>query len=406
MSNNPEYDAVVVGAGPAGSIAARVLAENGAKTLVVEKRQEIGAPKRCAEGINAAGLERVGLRPDPVWAVRKIDGAVLYSPTGRPLKVVLDKKKGYILERKIFEKYLARDAIRKGARYMVKSTATEVIKEDGRISGVRVNNLGEELEIGCKLVVASDGVDSRIARSAGLDTTNVLSDYHSGFQYEMAGLKIRDSNLLHIYFGDEIAPKGYVWIFPKDDDVANVGVGILGRLSEPGRKAKDYLDGFIEKHPEIFGEASPIEVNAGGIPVGSAIDCLVADGLMVVGDAAHQVNPIHGGGIALAMNAAKMAAEVGAAALKEGNVSKERLYEYERIWRETDGVKLQKLLKLRSFMEKLDNDNLETLADMLSSEDIIRLTEGEYGFMVKKFIKKAPKLLPLAKKFLSGSENA
>lgn len=396
-----EYDAIVVGAGPAGSIAARVLAGQGIKTLVVEKRQEIGSPKRCAEGINLSGLERVGLRPNPMWAVQKINGAMLYSPSGRPFRVIMDNKEGYVLERKIFEKHLAGDAIRMGARYSVKTTATSVIKEDGRVAGVRAVYMGEEYDIRSRLVIAADGVDSKIARSAGLKTTNSLSDYHSGFQYEMAGVRIDEPNLLHIFFGDEIAPKGYVWIFPKGADVANVGVGVLGKLSESGHKARDFLDTFIENHPEIFAKASPVEINAGGIPVGSATEEMVADGIMLVGDAAHQVNPIHGGGIALAMNAGKIAAEVGAEAIKSGDVSKEKLYEYERIWRETDGVKLQKLLKLRSFMEKLDNSDLEMVADSLSSEDIMRMTEGEYGFLVKRFVKKAPKILKLTKKLLS-----
>jgi digeranylgeranylglycerophospholipid reductase len=396
-----EFDAVVVGAGPGGSVAARVLAENGVKTLVVDKRQEIGAPKRCAEGINIASLARVGVGPDPAWALRKIHGAILYTPAGKPFKVDLGRTSGYVLERKIFEKHLARDAIRKGARYMVKTHATGVVMEDGKVCGIRAVHMGEEFTVRCKLVIAADGVDSKIARSAGLDTSNPLTDYHSGFQYEMAGLKLSDSEVLHIYFGEEVAPKGYIWIFPKDYDVANVGIGILGRLSGPGHRAREYLDRFIANHPDIFSGASPIEINTGGIPVGSAIDCLVADGLMVVGDAAHQVNPIHGGGIALAMNAARIAAEVGAKALSEGNVSKERLYEYEKIWREGDGVKLDKLLKFRFFMEKLDDGNLETLADILESEDVIRLTGGEYRFLVKRFIKKAPKILPLAKKFLT-----
>ncbi|MBN2250492.1 MAG: NAD(P)/FAD-dependent oxidoreductase [Candidatus Altiarchaeota archaeon] len=403
---NREYDAVVIGAGPAGSIAARVLSEGGARVLVVEKRQEIGTPKRCAEGINAAGLRRVGLNPDPLWAVRKIRGAALYSPSGRSLKVFLDSREGYVIERKIFEKHLARDAIRKGARYMVKTLATGVVKEGGRISGVRLRHMGDEFDISSKLVIAADGVDSMMAKSAGLKTGNILSDYHSGFQYEMAGLNLEDSDILHIYFGDDIAPKGYVWIFPKDDDVANVGVGILGALSRTGGKARDYLDAFIENHPGIFKDASPIEINAGGIPVSSATEQLVSDGFMIVGDAAHQVNPIHGGGIALAMNAARIAGEVGAAALTEGDLSRERLYEYERIWRDTDGVKMRRLLKLRSFMEKLESSDFEILASTLTSDDVMRLTEGEYSSLVRKFIKKAPKLIPVAKKFLSGSEDA
>lgn len=395
-----KYDAIVVGAGPAGSIAARILAENDIKTLVLEKRQEIGTPKRCAEGINIDGLERIGLKPDPAWAIREIRGAILYSPSGRPLKIVLDKKGGYVIERKIFEKYLARDAIRAGARYMVKTLATRVIRKNGKVVGLNAIYMGNELEIRSKLIIAADGVDSKIARSAGLKTENSLTDYHSGFQYEMAGLNLNGSDLLHLYFGNEIAPKGYLWIFPKDDDVANVGIGILGKFSDKGNKAKDYLDKFIKDHSEIFKDSSAIEINAGGIPVGFSVDSSVTDGLMVVGDAAQQVNPIHGGGMALAMNAAKIAAKVGASAIKEGNLSKGRLYEYEKIWRETEGVKIKRLLKLRYFMEKLDDNDLERMIDILSGDDIIRLTKGEYRFLIKIFITKAPKILPLAKRFL------
>ena len=78
-----DYDVVVVGAGPAGSIAAKKLAEMDIKVLVLEKKQEIGTPKRCAEGINIYGLKRVGLKPDPRWAVNPIYGAILYSPSGK-----------------------------------------------------------------------------------------------------------------------------------------------------------------------------------------------------------------------------------------------------------------------------------------------------------------------------------
>jgi digeranylgeranylglycerophospholipid reductase len=400
---NLEFDAVVVGAGPAGSIAAKFLAENNVSVLVIDKKQELGAPKRCAEGINLAGLKRVGLGADPLWALQKINGAVLYAPSGNTLRIVLSDKEGYIIERKIFEKHLARNAIRAGAKYMVKTLVTGVIMDDGGfVCGVRAKHMNEDYEIRCKLVIAADGVDSKVAKSAGINTVNALGDYHSGFQYEMAGLKIKDPNLMHLFFGEEIAPKGYVWIFPKDYDTANVGIGILGKFSGPGNKAKDYLDAFIEKHPEIFADASPIEINSGGIPVGSAIDSLVGDGIMVVGDAAHLVNPIHGGGIAIAMHAAKVAAEVGANAIKEGNVSKERLCVYDRICREGDGAKMDRLLKLRIFLEKLDDKDFENLAEMLSGEDIMRITEGEYGFLAKKILKKAPKILPLAKKYLTA----
>lgn len=396
-----DYDVVVVGAGPAGSMTAKTLAEKGVKVLVVEKRQEIGAPKRCAEGISLQGMKKSGIEPDPAWALQKITGSVIYSPTGKALIVKPTGGAGYIVERKIFEKHLARDAIRAGARYLVKTTATDLIKEYGRISGVKLNSMGEEFTVSCKLVIAADGTDSKTARMAGLKTSNAPEDYHSGFQYEMAGLKGYDEELLHIYFGNGLKPISYIWIFPKGGGVANVGVAVIAKNSGEGGRAKEFLDKFIEKHPEIFEDASPIEINTGGIPVGEPIDPMVSDGLMVVGDAAHQVNPIHGGGIALAMKAAKTAAEVAASAIKERNYSKERLSEYPKIWREGEGKKLARLHKLRGFVEKLEDKDLENLADILTSEDMMRITEGEYGFLGPKLVKNAPSLLSITKKLLT-----
>jgi len=395
----PHVDAIVVGAGPAGSTAARYLAEKGVNALVVEKKQEIGTPKRCAEGINICGFENLGLKPDPRWVTNEITATVFYSPNGK--RLLCKGVRGYILERKIFEKHLAMNAIRAGARYMVKTRALGVIKEDNAVRGIRAKFMGEEFKINSKLVIAADGVDSKIAKSAGIDTTNKITDYHSGFQYEMAGLNLEGHNSLHLYFGNDIAPKGYIWIFPKGRDVANVGMGILASKSEDGNRAKDYLDRFIEDHPEIFRNSSPIEINAGGIPVSSSVKPFVMNGLMLVGDAAQQVNPLHGGGMAIAMNAAKICAEVGAKAIKEGNVSGERLHEYENIWRETDGVKMQRLLRLRSFLEKLEDKDFDNLAEILSGEDIIRLTGAKYKFLIKVFARKAPSVLPLARKFLS-----
>jgi digeranylgeranylglycerophospholipid reductase len=303
-----------------------------------------------------------------------------------------------LLERKIFEKHLAAQAINKGARYLVKTRAISVLKEQGRVVGVLAEHMGEEFKVKAKIVIAADGVDSKIGKSAGLSTVNKLSDYHSGFQYEMAGVNI-DEKLLHIYFGSDIAPKGYVWIFPKGDTIANVGIGILGLLSEDGGRARDFLDKFIELHPEIFAKASPIEVNAGGIPVSSSCECFVGDGIMLAGDSAQQVNPIHGGGISLAMNAGKLAAETAVKALKKGDYSKKMLSEYEKNWRDTDGRRMKKLLKLRHFLEKLESDDFERFVGVISGDDIMALTGGDYARFLKVLVK-IPRLLPLAKKML------
>jgi digeranylgeranylglycerophospholipid reductase len=120
---------------------------------------------------------------------------------------------------------------------------------------------------------------------------------------------------------------------------------------------------------------------------------------MLAGDSAQQVNPIHGGGISLAMNAGKLAAETAVKALKKGDYSKKMLSEYEKNWRDTDGRRMKKLLKLRHFLEKLESDDFERFVGVISGDDIMALTGGDYARFLKVLVK-IPRLLPLAKKML------
>ncbi|KAA0000456.1 MAG: NAD(P)/FAD-dependent oxidoreductase [Thermoplasmata archaeon] len=268
-----------------------------------------------------------------------------------------------------------------------------MVRENGRWR-VSIKNLDGEDEIVANLVIGADGVESKVGRWAGLKTLNRLTDYHSGIQFEMAGVNT-DENYIHLFFGNEVSPLGYAWIFPKAFS-ANVGLGILEKGAK--MRAYDYLKKFIEEHEDIFKNASPIEINSGGVPV-AHFTGMAADGVMLVGDAAQLVNPIHGGGIVRAMHSSIMAAEVAEQALKEKNLSKERLMEYENMWNEEYEEKTNKLLKLRSFLEKLEDKDFELLADILEGEDIFQLTQAKLSFFLKKLIKR-PSLMGLATKYL------
>ncbi|MFH1788099.1 MAG: NAD(P)/FAD-dependent oxidoreductase [Candidatus Altiarchaeota archaeon] len=393
-------DVVVVGAGPVGSIASKTLAEKGVSVICVDRKQEIGPPKRCAEGLTKETLDILGIKPHPAWAVNLIEGFIVHTPKGNNIELKLPDYPGYVLERKIFEKYLAADAINAGAKYMVKTQAESVIKKDGRVAGVIVNHMGDEKKIQAKIVVAADGADSKIARTAGLNTTNKMTDYHSGFQYELAGVKCVEDRL-HFFFGDSVAPKGYAWIFPKGSTLANVGLGIMGNLSKDGGRARDYLDAFIENNPEFFKNASPVEINAGGIPVSGGLTELTSDGIMVVGDAAHHVHPITGGGMTFGMLGARMAAEVAAKAIKNKDYSKSALSEFDERWNEKYGPKLDKLYKARLVFEKLSEEDLEKLAEIFSGEDILKIANGDLKSIYPLLLTKAPKMLFLVKKLLA-----
>lgn len=386
-------DVLVVGAGPAGSVAAMEFARRGFDTLLVEKKQEIGPPKRCAEGVSQNGLDTVGVDVD-MDVHKRIEGASLYAPSGKRVDVKGGDMFGYVLERKVFEKQLAARAVDAGASCMVDTQALDMQRSGDRWR-VRLRGLEGERDVAARLVVGADGIESKVGRWAGFQSVNRLTDYHSGIQYEMANVNVNDSHI-HLFFGTEVAPLGYAWIFPKRFS-ANVGLGILKRNA--AMSAHGYLRRFIDGHPDLFAGASPLEINAGGVPVNHFTE-MVGDGVMLVGDAAQLVNPIHGGGIIRAMHSSQLAAEVAEPALDEGDLSKHRLQGYVERWDEAYQEKTAKLLKLRGFMEKLEDKDFELLADILEGEDIYELSQARISFFIKKMLKR-PSLLGLAKKYLT-----
>jgi digeranylgeranylglycerophospholipid reductase len=392
-----EYDVIVVGAGPGGSGAALAAAKAGMKVLVLEKRQEIGAPKRCGEGLSISAMKRMGIEKDDLWVRREIKGATVYAPDGKYVRVdYKEGPEGYILERKVFDKWLAEKAAGAGARVMARSDVLGLLKDRGRVCGVEVDSGGKRMEVKANIVIAADGVESKLAREAGLDTTLKLTDIASGVQFEMTNVDI-DPDRIEMYFGNDIAPGGYAWIFPKGEKVANVGIGV--RKPYAKERAIDYLRRFIESRPSLR-KGSVIEVNSGGVPVGGLMENMVTDGFMVAGDAAHQVNPVHGGGMGESWIGGRLSGEVAAEAIKKRDCSKEFLCRYNKLWWEKRGKKLKSLLRLREVIESLSDDDLNWLVDYLKGEDIIEFARSSGFGKFAKILVKRPKLMKLARKLV------
>jgi len=371
---NENYDVIVVGSGPAGASTAKECAKRGLNVLVLDRNNEIGTPKRCGEGLSDNSVRLLKLDMPSRCIAQKIDGAIVYAPNGKKIEIKFEGAKGYVLERKMFDKWLAVEAARAGATVIAKSEVTDVLKNGDFVSGVKANILGEEKEINSKIVVAADGVESVVMRKAGLKTNKNPMFVDSGFQYEMVGIDLEDPHMIVLYFGNKIAPRGYVWVFPKGNDVANVGIGIGG--THGGVKAaKHYLDEWIKQHPEI-NKGSIVEVNGGCIPVGGLMKNMVGNGILGIGDAVNQVNPIHGGGIAESIKASKIAGDVIKEALELGDVSSETLSKYNNRWWKEHGKRLKNVEKVREFFEKLSDEEMNDLADVLSGEDLADLAHG------------------------------
>ena len=323
-----ETDILVIGAGPAGSAAAKHAALGGADVILIDKKSEIGTPKRCAEGIYDHGLKWLGIEPNPQWAVQRINGGVLVAPdkTRLTLDETILPEKGYIIERKVFDKYMAMDAARAGAKIMVKTLAKAILRDEdsnGSFYLVDCEQMGEIIEIKAKIVIAADGPESKIAKAVGINSTSNPQDMMSGIQYEMVGVNCERMDLVELHLG-AFADGGYAWIFPKGEDIANVGIVIPANTKRP---AIDYLNDFISSYPPL-NNAKAVELNVGGDPIGGMFEQIYADNFMVCGDAARQVDPITGGGIILGMLGGMTAGKVAAKAIKDKDYSKERLKEY------------------------------------------------------------------------------
>jgi digeranylgeranylglycerophospholipid reductase len=343
-------------------MAAKVAAENGLSVLLLEKRQEIGSPVRCAEGVPHAPLIAF-IEPDKRWISVEVDKAEITVIVGDDKTTTTGSGGwGYILERRVFDRVLAEGAAIAGAEIHVKTAAVDLIIEDDQVHGVRIKGKSfgdqDEIEIRSQIVIAADGVESQVGRWAGLDLQLSLEDTMVCAQYLLAGVDI-DPTCTSYFIGHDIAPGGYAWIFPKGDGAANVGLGVQADIWEgvgTGEKSQElnqhdnsvmvFLERFIESDPRLE-RGSPVTLVTGNVPVGIVPDQIVVDGLMVVGDAARQVDPLTGGGIINAMTAGRLAAEVAAEAIVLGDTKRGVLSQYVDRWNASLGRKMARNYRLR-----------------------------------------------------------
>lgn len=384
-----ETDVLVIGAGPAGSAAARHAALGGADVILIDKKSEIGTPKRCAEGIYDHGLKWLGIEPDPQWAVQRINGGTIISPdkTRLTLDETILPEKGYIVERKVFDKYMAMDAARAGAQIMVKTLAKSILKDDSDGSSIIVDceQMGEIIEIKAKIVIAADGPESKVAKAFGINSTTKLQDMMAGVQYEMVGVNCERMDLIELHLG-AFANGGYAWVFPKGEDIANVGIGIPGNSKRP---AIEYLNEFIESYPPL-NDAKAVELNVGGDPIGGMIEQIYDDNLLVCGDAAGQVDPITGGGIILGMLGGMTAGKVAAKAIIDKDYSKERLEEYYIKYDEITQGAIPKLKVAHEVYRSLDDKDLNQIIHAFAELDLKTMAPND---ILKVLLKTSPRIV-------------
>ena len=308
MSLNVNYDVIVIGSGPAGTTTARIAAERGLRVLLVDKKQELGAPIQCSGAVSAHALTAANLSSSAEFVQTPVHGFATYHAQGdvttldyRILKPEPYRTTplGYVVDRRRFDRYLMTLAERAGVEVWLKTEGVGYAPGIDGVAEVRLNRFGQPVTVRTRVVVGADGVQSQVGRWAGLRTHLPLDQLASCLQYVVDGV---DTNgLLEIITGQRWAPGGYAWIFPKGHGYAEVGLGVIRTLTD--RDARDHLDHFM-RHSFLahrFENARILEVQGGGVPLAAPLKTPYADNLLLVGDAARHVNPITGGGIHTAL---------------------------------------------------------------------------------------------------------
>lgn len=382
----PEFDIVVIGSGPAGTTTARFAAANGLRVLLVDKKQELGAPIQCSGAVSYNALEQVGVHPSSEFVLEGIYGFAIYNTKGE--KQIVDyrqikpgeygsddnkKPLGFVVDRRRFDRYLATQAERAGVTIWLKTAACGYrVLNDGTCE-VDLLQFNTPITVKAKVVVGADGVQSQVGKWAGIKTHIKLSELASCLQFVVDG--VQTEGLLEIITGHEWAPGGYAWVFPKGNGYAEIGLGITTTMCTGN--AQTYLDHFIKNSffKERFKNCRILEIQGGGVPLAAPLKTQYADNLILVGDAARHVNAITGGGIHTALSSGKIAGEFLAALIVSGKpTDKDNLKGYHDNWLSQTGNSMWKLyhVKRKIFetedVSERDEQLYETMSNYFSPD--------------------------------------
>lgn len=328
-------DAIVVGAGPAGSAVATHLARAGLDVLLLEK-SAFPREKVCGDGLTPRGVKQlidlgIDTSQQAGWlhnrGLRVLGGGVTLELSWPELASF--PPYGVVRPRRDFDHLLVKHAQRAGARLQEHTTVTEVITDErtGRVCGVHARTGPERRPVSYRapLTVACDGVSARVALSAGIGKRDDRPMGVAVRRYYRSPRAHDDFLESHLELWDRSDPNsprllpGYGWVFGMGDGTSNVGLGILSTSSAYGRT--DYralLRSWLDGTPPEWGfrEANATgKIGGAALPMGFNRTPHYRAGLLLVGDAGGMVNPFNGEGIAYALESAALAAQCAIQAL-------------------------------------------------------------------------------------------
>jgi geranylgeranyl reductase family protein len=336
------YDVIIVGGGPAGSIAAERACRGGLDVLMLEKAV-YPRSKTCGGGVSRKALDVIG-GIDKELIERETFGARIFLPDYRNFAGMLDDRVAVMTRRENLDHWLARRAEDVGAVVQDNESVKDILFTENYVEVVTSKNRYRS-----RMIIGSDGVNSTVARRSGI-RTRWGDDIGLCLEVEVelgetAVDECVDDRLVEFYF---IGDWGYGWIFPKRDRIS-IGIGEVAARAHnlKGSFSRFVRDVSLQKNIDIEGRISGI--NNYRIPAGGFDRRIHGDRVLLAGDAAGFVDPFLGEGIYYAVKSGEIAADVAAGAVESGDFSERFLQEYVARCEKEFNYDLKSALKFANF---------------------------------------------------------
>ena len=284
-----DYDFVVIGAGPVGSLLAQRLTQGGASVLIIEEHAQIGRPFQCAGLVNPEAMEIVGLHDTvltPIW------GARIHGPSGEVVSIgSTDTVRTWSVCRKLFDESILESAVDSGADLWLSSSPISAEQDDSEVS-IKISTPDGEKTVRCSMLCGADGAHSWVRRRfrRGRPKEMIV-----GFQIEVSGY-VGEEGKLDMYTGSEIAPGFFAWAIPSGD-TTRIGVWSKAELLE-GKSPEQLLKTLMynSQWSHRFSDCREVGRFCGPVPSG-LVKRPLKGRVMLFGDAAGLCKPTTGGGI-------------------------------------------------------------------------------------------------------------
>jgi digeranylgeranylglycerophospholipid reductase len=381
-----KFDVIIVGAGTAGCLAAKTTAEAGLNVCLVEnKRTEEIGEKICGDALGEHHLRQVGLEdPQSGELEKRIEGIRIHSPDMQTTFTIAHEAfKGFILNRHAFGQWLLNKAVGEGATLMDSTRCTGPMIEKAFVTGISARNLktGKKEKLESSVVVDASGFVAAVRRnlpeSIGIEADVANEDVEACYR-EIRQLRqeSEESRYCEIYLSQKATKGGYAWVFPKTGARVNAGVGICMRHNFPNPKTQFYKHVLTRS---MFEGSLLLNSGAWYDPTRRPFDSMVGNGVMIMGDVACLVNPIHGGGIGPSMLSGFLGGKTIVEALQAGSASREALWPYNRRYMESYGGKQASLDVFRLLLlSSRDEDlNYGMNYELLTEGDVLRASMGD-----------------------------